>query len=165
LDSKKPPKLKLWIPQIGWSPKRERRAFENFIMATALLEPQEKIPQPSWTHKDNFNFSLRQKQWTYENYLNLPNDDCRYEIIEGVLYVSKAPNLDHQFTVSEIHFQFKLFLRGNPIGYVLIAPYEVHLSETTRPVQPDVLFIKADRWPAAGEKFFEGPPDLVVEVL
>jgi Uma2 family endonuclease len=56
---------------------------------------------------------------TYEDYLNLPNDAHRYEIIEGVLYVNNAPDIDHQFTVGEIYFQLKLFLRENPIGYVL----------------------------------------------
>jgi hypothetical protein len=38
-------------------------------------------------------------QWTYEDYLNLPDDGCRYEIIKGVLYVTNAPNIDHQFVV------------------------------------------------------------------
>jgi Uma2 family endonuclease len=41
----------------------------------------------------------------------------------------------------------------------------VHLSERSRPVQPDVLFIRSDRWPASGANFFAGAPDLVVEVV
>jgi len=53
----------------------------------------------------------------------------------------------------------------NQLGYVLTAPFEVHLAENTRPVQPDVLFINTDRGPEKGAKYFEGPPDLIVEVL
>ncbi|MDM8559441.1 Uma2 family endonuclease [Candidatus Parabeggiatoa sp. HSG14] len=134
-------------------------------MVTTLAKSYEPVPQKEWIHKHDISLSVLQKEWTYEDYLNLPDDDCRYEIIEGVLYVSNAPNIDHQFTVGEIHFQFKLFLRGNPEGYVLTAPFEVHLSQKTRPVQPDVLFIKADKWPNPGTQYFNGAPDLIVEVL
>ena len=48
---------------------------------------------------------------------------------------------------------------------MLTAPFEVHLSERSRPVQPDVLFIRAERVPPSGAAYFEGAPDLVVEVL
>jgi Uma2 family endonuclease len=116
------------------------------------------LPAPSKDWPD-------QGEWTYQDYLRLPNDGRRYEIIEGVLYVTNAPDIDHQFTMMEIAFHIKRFAAEHNLGYVLTAPFEVHLSETTRPVQPDVIFIKAERWPAPGAKFFAGPPDLVVEVL
>jgi len=108
---------------------------------------------------------IKQGEWTYEDYLNLPDDGHRYEIIEGILYVSNAPNIDHQFTVVELVYQMKHFVTSNQLGYVLTAPFEVHLAENTRPVQPDVLFIKAEKWPARGAKYFDGAPDLIVEVL
>jgi hypothetical protein len=31
-----------------------------------------------------------QGEWTYDDYLQLPDDGRRYEIIEGVLYVTNA---------------------------------------------------------------------------
>jgi Uma2 family endonuclease len=106
------------------------------------------------------------REWTYEDYLNLPDDDGhRYEIIEGVLYMANAPDIDHQYAVVELIFQLKHFVTEHRLGYILTALFEVHLSAKTRPVQPDVLFIRADRWPGAGAKFFEGAPDLVVEVI
>ncbi len=106
-----------------------------------------------------------QGQWTYEDYLDLPEDGCRYEIIEGVLYMTNAPDIDHQFTVMEIAFQIKQFVNQNKLGYVLTAPFEVHLSQKTKPVQPDVLFINAENWPEPGAKYYDGAPDLIVEVL
>ncbi len=81
-----------------------------------------------------------QGQWTYEDYLNLPEDGCRYEIIEGVLYMTNAPDIDHQFTVVKIISHIEHFVTQNKLGYVLTAPFEVHLSQKTRPVQPDVCF-------------------------
>lgn len=106
-----------------------------------------------------------QGQWTYVDYLKLPDDGNRYEIIEGVLYVSNAPNSDHQFTVTELGAELRDFTKQNQLGRVLVAPFEVHLSETTRPVQPDILFVRGDRWPAERVAFFAGAPDLVVEVI
>jgi Uma2 family endonuclease len=119
---------------------------------TPVLPPQiENQPRPG--------------EWTYEDYLNLPDDGRRYEIIDGVLYVTNAPNRDHQYTVVRIVYQLLQFVESRGLGEILTAPFEVHLSERSRPVQPDVLFIRAERWPTVGANFFEGAPDLVVEVL
>jgi Uma2 family endonuclease len=109
--------------------------------------------------------SPAQGAWRYEDYLALPDDGRRYEIIEGVLYVTNAPDISHQFAATEIARQLGNFVIDWKLGFILTAPFEVHLSESTRPVLPDVLFIRADRWPGAGVKFFEGAPDLIVEVL
>ena len=106
-----------------------------------------------------------QGDWTYEDYLKLPDDGRRFEIIEGVLYMTNAPNIDHQFVVLEISRQIGNFVVENKLGYVLPAPFEIHLSTSTRPVLPDVIFIKSDHWPSTGAGYFEGTPDLLVEVL
>lgn len=106
-----------------------------------------------------------QGQWRYADYLRLPDDGRRYEIIDGVLYIANAPSMEHQFTVSEIHFHLKLLVREKQLGQVFTAPLEVHLSEASRPVQPDILFIRAERQPPLGTQFFEGAPDLIVEVV
>ncbi len=106
-----------------------------------------------------------QGEWTYEDYLNLPDDGQRYEIIEGVLYMTNAPGFDHQFTAFEIARQMANFVLEHKLGRVLTAPFEIHLSEDTRPVQPDVFFIKTEKLPISGAKYFEGAPDIVVEVL
>ncbi len=106
-----------------------------------------------------------QGQWTYADYLNLPDDGNRYEIIEGVLYVSNAPNSDHQFTVAETSRQIGNFVLEHNLGRVLVAPFEVHLSETTKPVQPDILFVRVEHWPTERIAFFAGASDLMIEVI
>jgi len=106
-----------------------------------------------------------QGQWRYEDYLRLPDDGKRYEIIEGVLYVANAPGYDHQFTSAKITFFLQLFVTERKLGIVLTAPFEVHLSETSRPVQPDILFLTNQQQPTPGTQFFEGAPALIVEVI
>lgn len=103
----------------------------------------------------------RQGDWTYEDYLRLPDDGRRYEIIEGVLYVTNAPDFAHQYAVQQIASEIMSF--GS--GIVFTSPFEVHLPGIAKPVQPDMLFIAAEQRPPAGARFFEGVPALIVEGL
>ena len=106
-----------------------------------------------------------QGQWTYADYLRLPDDGNRYEIIEGVLYVANAPSYEHQFSAGEIYRQIANFVTQSNLGVVIPAPFEVHLPGIAKPVQPDVPFIANQRKPAADIQIFEGAPDLIVEVI
>ena len=106
-----------------------------------------------------------QGEWTYEDYVRLPEDGCRYEIIEGVLYMTNAPGFEHQYAVHQLAVALELWVRERAAGVVLTAPFEVHLPAIAKPVQPDVLFITAERRPEARARFFTGAPDLVIEVL
>jgi hypothetical protein len=51
-----------------------------------------------------------QGQWTYADYRRLPENGRRYEIIRGTLFVTGAPDYDHQFVVHKLHR-----LLGNPV--------------------------------------------------
>jgi Uma2 family endonuclease len=97
--------------------------------------------------------------------LRLPDDGNRYEIIEGVLYVANAPTPEHQFTVTELIFHLRQYVSNYKLGIVLTAPVEVHLAETAKPVQPDVIFVPKERQPALGVRFIEGAPALIIEVV
>jgi len=106
-----------------------------------------------------------QGEWTWEDYLALPDDGNRYEIIEGTLYVTAAPIYDHQFSVLELAGELRNFVKARDLGVVLVAPFDVRLPGVANPVQPDVLFFRTDNAPQAGDKSFMGVPDLIAEVL
>lgn len=118
----------------------------------------EVIPNVIWTPP-------AQGQWTYDDYQHLPNDGKRYEIINGVLFVANAPNLDHQFVVMEIAAELRNYAKAEGLGRVYVAPCEVHLSERAKPVQPDIFFVRQERVPERRARFFNGAPDLVVEII
>jgi len=101
---------------------------------------------------------------TYEDYLGLPVDGKRYEIIEGELFVNPAPFTRHQRIVGRIYraLETHFELRGG--GEAFVAPLDVVLADDSI-VQPDVLAITAARASFIGEKNITGAPDLVVEVL
>jgi len=107
-----------------------------------------------------------QGTWTYEDYLRLPDDGRRYEVIRGFLYVTPAPIFDHQYTVSQINRLLGNFVTERRLGVVLVAPFDVRLpGGIGNPVQPDVVFIRREQQPRSGDRRFDGVPDLVVEVL
>jgi len=108
----------------------------------------------------------RQGEWTYEDYLRLPDDGNRYEVIRGVLYVTAAPNFKHQFSVVKLVSALDRFVSERDFGVVLAAPFDVLLPVgIASPVEPDVMFFRAGNEPREDDKNFQGVPDLVVEVL
>lgn len=100
---------------------------------------------------------------TYDDYVKLPDDGKRYEIIDGELYVNPAPVPTHQFIIANIITAFRGYARAHG-GRAAGAPIDVLLGEG-RIVQPDVVFIKNDRASIIGPKNIQGPPHIVVEVL
>jgi Uma2 family endonuclease len=102
-------------------------------------------------------------RFTYEDYLLLP-EDRRYEIIDGDLFMTPAPGTPHQRLIGRLYRFLDDHVRTGRLGEVLIAPCDVVLSPTDV-VQPDLLFVAADRASIVGEKFISAAPDLVVEVL
>jgi Uma2 family endonuclease len=107
-----------------------------------------------------------QGSWTWDDYLRLPDDGQRYEIIHGVLYVSPAPRVIHQFVATRLTLFMGTFALERRLGVVLTAPLDVLLAGVASPVQPDIVFLKSDNLPDLEEaKNFQGVPDLVVEVL
>lgn len=107
-----------------------------------------------------------QGEWTYEDYLRLPDDGRRYEIIEGMLHVTDASDWLHQRIVARLGTLIEnLLARLDKGGAIIPAPFEVHLPGIAKPVQPDLVFIAAEHYPAEPPPFFEGVPDVIVEVL
>jgi Uma2 family endonuclease len=107
-----------------------------------------------------------QGRWTYEDYLRLPDDGQRYEVIRGFLYVTAAPTHSHQFAVLRLGVLLSRFVFDPGLGIVLTAPVDVRLpGRIADPVEPDVVVFKKGNEPHPEESFFRGVPDLVAEVL
>jgi Uma2 family endonuclease len=105
------------------------------------------------------------KSFTYEDYLNLPDDGNRYELIEGRLFVTPPPITAHQYASMRLLVSLSGVIRARKLGVAYHAPYEIHLSNTNTIVQPDILFIRAENAPTADDPYFAGIPDLLVEIL
>ena len=101
---------------------------------------------------------------TYADYVLLPDDGLRHEIIEGEHYVTPAPTTRHQRISVRLLYLMQDYLERHAIGEVFIAPYDVLLSEINVFV-PDLLYISDQRSHLITSKNLQGPPDLVIEIL
>jgi Uma2 family endonuclease len=120
----------------------------------------------AFTRKGKTKVWPAQGAWTYADYLRLPDDGRRYEIIRGSLYLSPSPEYLHQLAVTRLSWLLSAFCEEKELGVVLVAPFDVRLPQRiSDPVQPDVLFFRRGNEPQPGDKSFSGVPDLVVEVL
>jgi Uma2 family endonuclease len=107
-----------------------------------------------------------QGEWTYEDYLRLPEDGQRYEVLQGVLYVTPAPIYDHQYAVIRLGYYLTHLILENDLGVLLTAPFDIRLPrKLADPVEPDLVFFRKGNEPHAGDKNFAGVPDLIIEVL
>ncbi|MFQ5615441.1 MAG: Uma2 family endonuclease [Anaerolineales bacterium] len=107
----------------------------------------------------------RQGEWAYEHWLNFPNDGWKYEIIDGVLFMSPAPAIAHQDSSGELFARMRIYASNHSLGKVLEAPTDVYIPGQPVPVQPDILFVRKERLGIIGELAVDGAPDLVVEIL
>ncbi|MCS6937489.1 MAG: Uma2 family endonuclease [Candidatus Bipolaricaulota bacterium] len=101
---------------------------------------------------------------TYEDYLRLPNDGKRYEILEGEIVVSPSPVTKHQRISRNLLAILHHHVAQHKLGEVFSAPTDVVLSRTNV-VQPDLFFVSHARQKIITEKNIQGAPDLVVEIL
>ena len=106
----------------------------------------------------------RQGEYTIEDYYKLP-DDCRAELIDGVIYYMTAPLTIHQYIIPQIWSILNEHIRRNKGGCVpMMAPTDVYIMCDGRTmVQPDI-FVVCNR-DKLTKKRIEGAPDLVIEVL
>ncbi len=104
-----------------------------------------------------------QHQWTYTDYLTL-DDEKRYEIIEGELFMAPAPLVFHQEISSELFGMIWTFVKKNELGKVLAAPIDVILSDNSI-TQPDIVFVAKDNYQVIAKHGLIGPPDFVVEII
>jgi Uma2 family endonuclease len=100
---------------------------------------------------------LQDRALTVEDMQNMPDDEFRYELDDGVLIVSPAPSRLHQLAVSRLTVILSVACPG---GLEVLAGVGVNVSRFQHRV-PDVAVVRA----GSLDTFFEeSPPELVVEV-
>ncbi len=104
----------------------------------------------------------RSGAYTVADYDALPDDGPRYELIDGELIEMPAPTPLHQMVQVHLLALIYFFVTQRGLGRVIGAPLDVELSG--RIVQPDVLYISADRIDIITDRRIVGAPDLVLEV-
>jgi Uma2 family endonuclease len=105
-------------------------------------------------------------RWTTSDLELLPQDEwIRREIIDGELFVTRAPEWKHQRTCGKIFRQLDIWSESTGLGQASIAP-GIIFSEADN-VIPDVVWASKERLVILLDEagHLTGAPELVVEVL
>ena len=116
-----------------------------------VITPADWIPGPT------------QGDWTYNEYIALPDDGQRYEIANGVLLLAPSSTGPHQETIGEVFFHLQSHIKLARLGLVIQAPFVVELSAKDV-FQPDIFVVMNAHLDRIQEGKLVGAPDLVVEV-
>jgi len=102
-----------------------------------------------------------------DEFLELPDDGCKYELLDGVVLMSPRPTPSHQEAAGEVYAQLLDFARRTRSGKAFME-VDVHLGTKTGGGElvyaPDIVFIRAERVKAMRD-LITGAPDLVVDVV
>jgi Uma2 family endonuclease len=106
-----------------------------------------------------------QVRWKITDLEGLPDASSRYEIIDGELFVTRAPHLDHQDVAGLIYAALLYWSRQSSLGKPFLTPGIIFSEEDA--VIPDLIWISHERrtrfLDSAGH--LTGAPELVIEVL
>jgi Uma2 family endonuclease len=103
--------------------------------------------------------------WTSADLELLPENGNRYEIINGELYVTRAPHNKHQKTCGRFFTVLDIWSVATKLGEAEIGAGVVFGDNDD--VIPDVVWLSNERHAALIDDsgHFRGAPDLVIEVL
>lgn len=105
-----------------------------------------------------------QGRWTAADWEKLPPDGKRYEVIDGVLYMSTAPSYFHQYITLQLVRYIGIPAEDQRLARVGFAPIGV-LMPGCDPVQPDFVVVLAAQVAIIHDRRIYGTPDLIIEIL
>lgn len=107
------------------------------------------------------------KLLTADEFFEMEDDGCKYELVQGVLVPMTPPGGWHGEVSGELTWHIRNYLAEHPIGRVYVET-TFRLAQDPDTVRaPDVAFVRADRLPPpeARERYLPRAPDLAIEVL
>lgn len=104
-------------------------------------------------------------RWTTADLELLPDNGNRYEIVDGELFVTRAPGWGHQKVCGNISRELNLWSQQTNLGEAVSTPGIIFADADN--VIPDVVWASKERLAALLDdaEHLIGAPELVVEVL
>jgi Uma2 family endonuclease len=78
--------------------------------------------------------------WTVEMVRAIPDDNNRYQVVDGELFVTPSPSWRHGDVVVELALMLAKYLSENAVGHLKVSPQDVELDYRTL-VEPDLFVV------------------------
>ena len=102
--------------------------------------------------------------WNLARWETLPADGNRYEVIDGVLYMTTAPSTFHQWITKQIAQVLLAQIDDAGIGETFWAPIGL-IMPGCDPVQPDLVVVRTADRHLFHDRRIRGVPALIIEIL
>jgi len=102
---------------------------------------------------------------TAEEFMNLDDDYHRHQLIKGELLTMPPPKSLHGRVTANLIMLLGLHAKANRLGDVCAESGYKLESDPDTVLGPDVSFVSKERVDREGDSYYDGPPDLAVEVL
>jgi len=102
---------------------------------------------------------------TAEELIKLPRGNCRYELVKGELLTMSPAGARHGAVIINLTLPLAHHVKTHNLGVVFGAETGFTVERNPDTVlAPDIAFVRRSRIAKLGEGYWEGAPDLAVEV-
>jgi Uma2 family endonuclease len=101
---------------------------------------------------------------SFEEFIAWVDEDVSAEYIAGEVEFMSPASLDHQDLSMFLSKGLGMFVEYKTSGKLLAAPFKIKLNEDYGP-EPDLIYISENNMGRLKKNFFEGAPDLVIEIV
>jgi Uma2 family endonuclease len=101
---------------------------------------------------------------TFEDFCVVVHEDDKADLLHGIIYMASPENLDSHKLFQWLYSLLVDFVELKGSGEIFGSRVAFRLSDANAP-EPDIAFVRADRLHLARKNHFEGPPDLVMEIV
>jgi Uma2 family endonuclease len=105
------------------------------------------------------------KHMTWEEYLAWDFGEYRAEWVDGEVVLMPPVRAEHQFIVQLLYELLIGFVRPRKLGRILLNEMLMRLTSRPSGREPDLMFFKTEHEDRLKDTFFDGPADIVVEVV
>ena len=107
------------------------------------------------------------KPLTYEEYLDTPEIEGRFDIVDGEMIMAPSPIPEHQITFRQFFRILDRFVVERNLGELLSAPLDVVIRRNPlRTRQPDLLLLSNESFARIYlDRPIEEAPELAIEIL
>ncbi len=106
----------------------------------------------------------RSGSYSFGDFLELIPEDRKADLLDGVIHVASPESLEHNDIVSWLSAVLRTVIDERRLGTLVVNRVAFRLGPRTAP-EPDVAFVSAARADIRRPGYFDGPPDLAIEVV
>jgi Uma2 family endonuclease len=102
--------------------------------------------------------------YSFADFLDLVSEDQKADLLNGVIYIASPEEIEHNDLVGWFVCVLGQYVESRRLGKVTVHRVAYRLSAHNAP-EPDVAFVRTERFDILKRGYVDGPPDLAIEVI